>query len=206
MSSIHIARRTIGGARGKVDTLYHNATTEDIIRVISRADKLAAPYTAKFAAELAARHGNDKTAILKDVWQLLKSLRYRADDQHQKVKSPAQLIADGVGDCKSYSVFIASVCQNLNIPYKYRYADYDRDDDVNHVYIVAYPNDNGGKPVIVDAVHTRFNDEAPGNGFTFDINPTDNTRTRINGVGEKDGAKNKLYYVGAAILIIIFLS
>lgn len=201
-SSIHIAKRTIGGARGRVDTLYHNATTEDIIKVISRADKLAAPYTAKFAAELAARHGNDKTAILKDVWQLLKSLRYRADDHHQKVKSPAQLIADGVGDCKSYSVFIASVCQNLNIKYKYRYADYDRDDDVNHVYIVAYP-DSG--PVVVDAVHTAFNREAPGAGFTFDIDPTDNTRTRINGVGEGK-SNSRLYYVGAAVLIIILLS
>jgi len=202
-SSIHIARRTIVGARGKVDTLYHNATTEDIITVISQADKLSAPYTAKFSAELNARHAGNKTAILKDVWQLLRSLRYRADDNHQKVKSPAQLISDGVGDCKSYSVFIASVCQNLNIPYAYRYSDYDRDNDVNHVYIVAYP-EKCGKPVIVDAVHTRFNDEAPGANFAFDIDPTNNTRTRINGVGKS--TNNNLFYIGAAVIILILFA
>lgn len=200
-----IARKYVTGARNEVQTLYWNASTDDIISIIHHADRQSQPYTQQFAQYLSERHGTDKRAILKDVWELLKSLRYKADDGHQKIKSPAQLISDGVGDCKSFSVFIASLCKNLGIKYVYRYADYDRDNDVNHVYIVAYPD--AGKPVVVDAVHTAFNSEAPGANYIFDIDPQKpDVRTqgkRIAGIGQGRSSSSLYFAVAAGIVFLI---
>lgn len=202
----NIARYTVTGARNSINTMYRNASTEDIINVIHHADNLAGPYTAEFAKQLNARHSGNVNAILQDVWSLLKGLRYKADDGHQKIKSPAQLIKDGVGDCKSYSVFIASVLQNLGIPYKYRYADYDRDNDVNHVYIIAQPEN--GPQIVVDAVHTAYNREAPGANLIFDIDPITQQRTpgkRIAGI-ERAGTGNLAgYVVGVGVVLLILI-
>jgi hypothetical protein len=195
-----IAHSTIRGAKGIVNTMYYRANTEDIISVIMHADKQAAVYTTQFAAALKEKHGGNIKALLYDVWRFLRHyVSYKADDGHQKIKSPAQLIKDGVGDCKSYSVFIGSVLRNLSISYVYRYADYDQDNDVNHVYIVAYPP--GSAPIIVDAVHTVFGEEAPGANYIFDIDPqTGNRReAKISGVsGPHVSSPNRGLIIGAA--------
>lgn len=200
-----IAKRTITGAKNELQTFYHRASTDDIISIIEHADSLSKPYTTQFTAELKARHGNNPDAILRDVWTLLKSLRYKADDGHQKIKSPAQLIADGTGDCKSYSVFIGSVLKNLGIKYVYRYADYDRDNDVNHVYIIAHPYNS--KPIVIDAVHTQYNREAPGANYMFDIDP-DNPKQRKEGrgiAGISAISNNAIYITAGAVLLLILL-
>lgn len=193
----NIARATVQGAQDIVNTMYHRATTDDIISVIMHADKQAAPFTAKFAAYLKETHGNDIKSLLYDVWRLLRhDVRYKPDDGHQKIKSPAQLIKDRVGDCKSYSVFIASVLQNLGIPYVYRYADYDWDNDVNHVYIVAYPNNSA--PIIIDAVHTAFNEEAPGANYIFDMNPRNGAKRETTKISGISAPGSRVLYIGGA--------
>lgn len=157
MNLKQLASRTITGATNKTDRHYSNATTADIQKVVEFALQEAAPYTKKFASELYQLKQGNIFECAKAVWHLLHDdLRYRPDGFRQNIKSPAQLIKDGTGDCKSYSVFISSVLQNLSVPHVIRYAAYDKG-DVTHVYIVAYPGTSN--QIIIDAVHTRFNEE-----------------------------------------------
>lgn len=78
----------------------------------------------------------------------------------QVVQTPAHLWESKTGDCKSYTVFISSVLQNLGIPHLIRYAAYGTKHFV-HVYVVALLN---GREVPMDVVWKkqeggRFNAE-----------------------------------------------
>lgn len=76
--------------------------------------------------------------------------QYRLDnDGEQLIKSPARLIADGCGDCKSYTMFIASCLHSLGIPCKVRFVNFDGGKQYTHVYPVAI--DENGKEIIMDA-------------------------------------------------------
>ena len=71
------------------------------------------------------------------------------DDGKQKIKSPGRLIADGCGDCKSYTMFIASCLHCCGIPCKVRFVNFDGGSQYTHVYPVAI--DENGKEIIMDA-------------------------------------------------------
>lgn len=88
---------------------------------------------------------------------LLENVVYREDpDGVQLVKTPARLIYDGVGDCKSMSIFIGACLHCLGIPFVFRFVGFSPRKIYNHVYIVANPNTN--KEIILDAVE-RINGE-----------------------------------------------
>lgn len=70
-------------------------------------------------------------------------------DGEQLIKSPARLIADGCGDCKSYTMFIASCLHCLGIPCKVRFVNFDGGSQYTHVYPVAI--DEQGNEIIMDA-------------------------------------------------------
>ena len=75
---------------------------------------------------------------------------YRLDDEgEQKIKSPGRLIADGCGDCKSYTMFLASCLHCLGIPHKVRFVNFDGGNQYTHVYCVAI--DEQGNEIILDA-------------------------------------------------------
>ena len=57
----------------------------------------------------------------------------------QWVKTPARLLADGSGDCKSFSIFIASCLRCLGINHCFRFVSYNHRKDATHVYVIAYP-------------------------------------------------------------------
>jgi hypothetical protein len=82
---------------------------------------------------------------------LLDNVVYREDpDGVQFVKTPARLILDGVGDCKSMSIFIGSCLHCLGIPFVFRFVGFSPRKIYNHVYIVANPGTE--KEIILDAV------------------------------------------------------
>lgn len=60
-------------------------------------------------------------------------------DGVQLVKTPARLIADGTGDCKSMAIFIGACLHCLDIPFVFRFVGFARKNVYNHVYIVAKP-------------------------------------------------------------------
>ena len=95
---------------------------------------------------------------LRDLWNFVKkNIKYKEDpDGVQWIKTPLRLWADRVGDCKSFTIFICAILKKMGIPYIVRYASYEKSKSISHVYPVALYN---GQEIIMDAVHTTFNEE-----------------------------------------------
>ena len=86
---------------------------------------------------------------------LMNHLTYIADGEEQIIKLPSALLKKKIGDCKSYSLFTASVLENLSIPYTIVYTSYNSNPIPQHVYIITQ------KGCIIDAVYGKFNQEKP---------------------------------------------
>ena len=81
---------------------------------------------------------------------MVENTYYRLDDEGvQMIKSPGRLIADGCGDCKSYTMFIASCLHCLGIPCIVRFVNFDGGAQYTHVYPVAI--DEYGNEIPMDA-------------------------------------------------------
>lgn len=163
MNWSRIAQQTIKPSSQAEEVVFADGDTDDIVTVILHADKLASPFTERFAPYFRGRNVSETT---RKIWDFVKTeIRYKRDKSgHERVKSPGKLWADKEGDCKSMSIFIASVLQNLGIPYKFRFAHYPNpgrpfDKDVNHVFVVAI--DERGREIPVDTVASRWNYEEP---------------------------------------------
>lgn len=147
------------GARGngKPYLVNSNGDTGDIIGAIMDADKQAARYTANLAPVL---RGTDTYHTCANLWKFWKEhVRYQEDPEgHQYIKSPRELFHSGFGDCKSYSIAVASCLKNLGIPYVYRFTSETPGKEYHHVYIVAKTPQG---PVIIDCVLDKFNYQNP---------------------------------------------
>lgn len=76
---------------------------------------------------------------------MVSNTHYQLDaDGEQLIKSPARLLADGCGDCKSYTMFIACCLHCLGIPCKVRFVNFDGGKQYTHVYPVAI-NEQGNE-------------------------------------------------------------
>lgn len=75
---------------------------------------------------------------------------YKLDENgSQFIKSPARLLADGYGDCKSLTMFIACCLNCLGIKHIIRFVNYDGGKQFTHVYPVAI--DENGNEIALDA-------------------------------------------------------
>lgn len=133
---------------------YEDGSTRDIIEVILEADALAD----RSIRNVECLRGRTDLDTLYNVWAFIrKNVRYRADRAgREQVKTPAALFASGVGDCKSFSIAEAAILRSLGFSgIRYRFAAYSPR-DYTHVYVVCKLK---GKDVILDAVHTSFDQE-----------------------------------------------
>ena len=81
---------------------------------------------------------------------LTNNVVYRLDDEgNQWIKSPARLLKDGCGDCKSLTMFIACCLHCLGIEHIIRFVNYDGGNQYTHVYPVAI--DEMGREIVLDA-------------------------------------------------------
>lgn len=81
---------------------------------------------------------------------MVANTRYLLDrDGEQLIKSPARLLRDGCGDCKSYTMFICCCLHCLGIKHIARFVNFDGGDQYTHVYPVAI--DEYGNEIIMDA-------------------------------------------------------
>lgn len=81
---------------------------------------------------------------------LARNVHYKLDPYGvQYIKTPARLLRDGEGDCKSLTMFIASCLHVLNVPCRVRFVNFDGGCQYTHVYPVAV--DENGKEIILDA-------------------------------------------------------
>jgi len=134
------------------DVIYkkkHN--TNDIIDLIMYADSLLDNSMCRFA-NLFTRDKNG----LYDLWDFVhNSLYYQLDPaDDERVKSPQRTWEDKIGNCKGYSLFIASVLKCLGIKYSYAFPTFYGSDKPTHVYIIAHLNNND---YVLDSTINEFN-------------------------------------------------
>ena len=134
---------------------YVNGYNNDIQRVLER-NFIAARKSVEKNNFYKKFEGRNLRETAQNVWNYLKNnVRYKEDGtEEQKIKMPPRLLADGEGDCKSYSLFACAVLSHY-APVKFRYTSYRQDPTPTHVYCIV---DN---KYIVDAVWHTFNDEKP---------------------------------------------
>jgi hypothetical protein len=130
--------------KGKAD----NKDIRDLLeKLVPKASEQMKGYAQKFK-------GKTELQTCKNIFNFLKNdLTYIADKNEQIIKLPSALLSKKVGDCKSYSLFTASVLDNLQIPYTITYASYNENPIPQHVYIVTKSG------IIIDAVYGIFNQE-----------------------------------------------
>ena len=150
----------VAKAENQKHLINGSGNTTDIIAAILHADKLCATYTTNLSKTLAKR-------TIKDTCQAIytfvtDNIEYKEDpDGLQFIQSPGHLFwgadgkGNGKGDCKSMSIFCASVLQNLGIKYAYRFISESPSNDYHHVFIVV--PDEKGETVILDCVDDAFN-------------------------------------------------
>jgi len=145
--------KTVSNPIGIRNTLYMNGNTSDIVNSILYADSKDKSDVSVLAAKL---KGNTDLESCQNIWNYIKkNIVYRTDPPgNQFIKSPSKLYFDKVGDCKSFSIFYASLLKALNIQYKYRFSSYSNDSkEFTHVYVIAKNS------IICDAVMNTFNQE-----------------------------------------------
>lgn len=151
------AHRHIRKSTGKATVMFKNATVENIVQAILYADKQSKSFTDQYAPMLRA---STDLGTLTNIWAFVRdNIRYEQDDWGEEViKSPGRTWQDQEADCKSMSVMVGSLAQNLGYRYFYRVAFYDPDrPNAGHIYPVVVLDD--GTQVIVDPVNSRFNHE-----------------------------------------------
>lgn len=154
--ALKAAKRYVKPCKGTADVMVKSGDVDDIITVIIHADKLSVGSTKKFAPHL---KGATDLATLENVYHFVRDhIRYVRDpDNEEIIKTPGCTIAEGKADCKSMTVLTGSLLRDLGFQFVYRVAFYDpRQPQQGHIYSVVQL---GGKKVIVDPVHEKFNYE-----------------------------------------------
>lgn len=110
---------------------------------------------------------------------VLGNISYKEDPAgKQWVKTPGRLFKDGVGDCKSMAIMVASCCRCLNIPCIFRFVAFGTE-NVTHVYVVTKSG------IIIDPVE-RVNGKPKFNyagDFTKKIDMETTSIYRLSGIG-----------------------
>ncbi len=178
----NIAESTIAAANNKCVIRTNDGVTEDIIREIINTDKVSRNDTKEFAKHLV---GSTPIQTLQNDWNFVKeNIRYIVDPSgDQYVKTPARTWSDKFADCKSYSIFLASLLKNQGFQFSYRFTSYGGTAIYTHVYIVVHLD---GREIILDDVMPSFNSEKPYN-FKKDINMT--KIYNMSGIGLAEGPK-----------------
>jgi hypothetical protein len=147
-----------------IDAVYKSkADNKDIrdllVKLVPKAKAQMGTFAQKFK-------GRTQQETCKNIFDYIKSnFTYVADGGEQIIKLPSALLRKKVGDCKSYSLFTASILENLKIPYKFVYTSYSANPIPQHVYVVT---ENG---CIIDVVYGIFNQEKkPTYKYTQDMN------------------------------------
>lgn len=162
MDVLTLAKRTIPDTHTRV--IYRGEGMTDDIFARIRADiPEAISQTKVFSRCLYDACGRDAEILLRELYSfLVDNVRLCIDPIGvQYVKKPAALVfdSDRRADCKSYSIFIASVLANLNIPFRFKFCSWKPyDKNVRHVFIEAYPDD-GVRRRVLDVNLKRYNTE-----------------------------------------------
>ena len=98
-----------------IDAVYKSkADNKDIrdllVKLVPKAKSQMVSFSKQFK-------GRTQQETCKKIFDYLKNnFTYVADGNEQIIKLPSALLRKRVGDCKSYSLFTASILENLKIP------------------------------------------------------------------------------------------
>jgi len=191
MSKLYtIANNTIKPPKMLDNITFNDGVTVDIITQILDNDKTSFEDTARFAPYL---KGDSIYKTCSNIWHFVKdNITYKLDPIGvQYVKTPARTWRDKTADCKSYSIFIASILKNLGINYKYRFVSFSGDPVATHVYIVV-PTTSG--QIIIDDVLPAFNTEKPyTHKFDYDMTQIH----KLSGIGQQPKRYKKIIDLGS---------
>ena len=137
-----------------IDSVYKSkADNKDIRDLLEKLVPKAKGQMAEFSKRF--KGASDEQTCRNIFNYLMNHFTYLADGEEQIIKLPSALLKKKIGDCKSYSLFTASVLENLGIPYTIVYTSYNANPIPQHVYIITQ------KGCIIDAVYGKFNQEKP---------------------------------------------
>jgi hypothetical protein len=151
--------------------------TADIMREIVAvcSDETLVEQVREFAQQY---RGNDPDSQYKGLQKLWEFARFQIDyeidpEGWQFIKHPGRVWWDnknGDGsDCKSLAIFVYFCCRAIGVPCFIRFASYDADREIKHVYPVALLPEFGEVPL--DAVYTSFDAEQGGMTNQIDRKP-----------------------------------
>lgn len=161
----------------RIITNVHN--TGDIIELVLDQDGKFVDQVNEFTAKLKGKSNYDQC---KYIWQTLRNnVKYVPDKPDtQNLKSPARLFSDGVGDCKSFSLFETNCLRSLGIPYAYRFVSFRQNPTPTHVYVIANPGTRN--EIIMDGVLPQFDYQKPYT-YKYDV-PMLSMLTGVPGIGK----------------------
>lgn len=129
----------------------------NIVKQIKRAIDESQP-----AAKVIGRYfSNDVKKLARQLYQYCqKQIYYEAEPAAiQTAKTLPRIVHDREGDCKHYTVVIASILKAKKIPFRLRMISQSYfNKEPTHIYVVAYGK--RGQEIIVDPCMFFFNDEA----------------------------------------------
>ena len=146
----------IAPANGRAKVEKRGALNKDIIAVIHKDFPIAVEQTRDIAHRF---KGQTALGTVFNIYTFLRSeIQYQKDpDNRQDIRLPARFLRDKKGDCKTYSLFSASILHNLGMPAIFRYTCYFGNGIPSHVYVVT--RDESGNELILDGVYKLFNEE-----------------------------------------------
>lgn len=170
----------------------------EIMEVILYADTRSAPFTSIISDRLKAK--TDRETFF-NIWRFArKNVNYIEDKPgHEVIKSPGNLLSERSGDCKSFSVLVGSILQNLGYNYHYRLI-WERPwvPGVAHVYVMAETRE--GEYIPIDPVNSEFAAEP----FYYFFAKRDYFPERAQ-VGKRLGGGGVVKFIAAAAILAMLL-
>lgn len=121
---------------GKNTLKKRRGTTNDIINEVLNTYQDTWHTTAELAETL--RRGTEEDTCRAVFDFIIENVNYNEDpDGVQWIRTPARLLHDGEGDCKSMAILSASLLNNLGIPCFFRFASFSKNNQITHVYTVT---------------------------------------------------------------------
>lgn len=137
---------------GLKERISGDADNADLRKAIMDALPTAIEQTKEIAPYFKATNERETAKRIFDF--LKRRVKYKADDYRQVIQLPSAILRPGaVADCKSLSLFTASILQNLGIPWHFVLTSYNDTPIPGHIYVQT---DSG---IIIDVVWGKFDSE-----------------------------------------------
>lgn len=153
-------------------------TTKDIINEVLNTYQDTWHTTAELAETL--RRGTEEETCRAVFDFIIANVNYNEDPNGvQWIRTPARLLHDREGDCKSMAILSASLLNNLGIPCFFRFVSFSRNNQITHVYTVT---ESG---IIIDPVE-RIDGQPAFNyasDYTYKKDMNTTQISRLSGIG-----------------------